>query len=318
MSSKLTFHNHHPQTESFFEAVVDGLSKASKAIPPKFFYDEIGSRLFDEICEQPEYYPPTVERQMLKDLAEEIASLTGQGRILIEPGAGNLSKVRLILEALQPSVFVPMDISFDYLKRVSAQLARDYPWLPVYATCVDFTHSLPVPEEVPDGKRLLFFPGSSIGNFSRKEAVDFLDLIRATLGPDGMLLIGVDTKKKHDVLHAAYNDEAGVTAQFNLNLLQRMQNELEADLDMEGFEHSAFYNDEAGRIEMHLVSQQNQKLRINGHSFHFEEGESVHTENSYKYSPEEFLKLAAQSRLEAVRHWGDPQALFAVYLLKAG
>jgi len=317
MTYQLTFHNHKPETLSFYAAVVAGLSKKTKTIPPKFFYDEKGSELFSLICAQPEYYPPSVERRMLTELAEEIAALTGKGRILIEPGAGNAAKVRLILNALHPSAFVPMDISFEYLKTVSTELAKAYPWLPVHATCVDFTHSLPVPEEVPDGKRLVFFPGSSIGNFSRDEAIDFLNLIHDTVGKDGMLLIGVDTKKGEELLHAAYNDTAGITAQFNLNLLHRMRNELEADVDLQSFEHNAFYNAQAGRIEMHLVSQQSQKLRINGHSFDFEKGESVHTENSYKYSPKEFLELSEKSHFEPVHHWVDKQGLFAIYLLKA-
>ncbi|HBR97227.1 MAG TPA: L-histidine N(alpha)-methyltransferase [Gammaproteobacteria bacterium] len=317
MSTQLSFHDHKPETLSFYDAVVTGLSNKTKAIPPKLFYDEKGSKLFDLICEQPEYYPPTVERQMLTTLADDIAALTGQSRVLIEPGVGNASKVRLIMDALRPSAFVPMDISFDYLKAVSTTLAKDYPWLPVHATCVDFTHSLPIPHEVPPGKRLVFFPGSSIGNFCKADALNFLNLIHDTVGEDGMLLIGVDTKKPEPVLHAAYNDAAGITAQFNLNLLHRMRDELDAQVDLNAFEHNAFYNAQAGRIEMHLVSQQRQELRINGHRFPFDKGESVHTENSYKYAPEEFLAFSAQSHFDHVAHWVDPQGLFAIYLLKA-
>ena len=155
----------NPPALSLYDAVIDGLSRERKSIPPKFFYDERGSKLFDRICEQPEYYPPTVERRMLSRLADEIASLTGTGRILIEPGAGNAAKVRLILDALRPAAFVPMDISFDYLKSAAMDLAREYPWLPVHAACVDFTHSLPIPEEAPEGPRLLFFPGIQPGQF---------------------------------------------------------------------------------------------------------------------------------------------------------
>jgi len=315
---KVTFHDHKPATLNFYDAVINGLSLKRKSIPPKFFYDEWGSKLFDRICEQPEYYPPTVERRMLIQLAEEIASLTGGGRILIEPGAGNAAKARLILDAMRPTAFVPMDISFDYLKSVATQLARDYPWLPVHAACVDFTHSLPIPHEVPAGQRLLFFPGSSLGNFDRREAGEFLDLVRETVGDTGMLLIGVDTKKSESRLNAAYNDAAGVTAQFNLNLLCRMRQELGADLDPDTFEHRAFYNTQAGRVEMHLVSRVTQQLHINGHSFRFGEGESLHTENSYKYAPDEFLALASGSRFTPIRHWVDVQGLFAIYLLKAG
>lgn len=314
----VTFHDYQPAALSLHDAVVDGLSRGDKAIPPKFFYDERGSELFDRICEQPEYYPPTVERRMLSRLADEIASLTGTGRILIEPGAGNAAKVRLILDALRPAAFVPMDISFDYLKTAALDLAREYPWLRVHAACVDFTHSLPIPEQTPEGPRLLFFPGSSLGNFHRSEAGEFLDLVYDTVGEGGMLLIGVDTKKSESLLNAAYNDTAGVTAEFNLNLLHRIRRELNAELDPEAYKHRAFYNTKAGRIEMHLVSRMKQKLRINGYYFDFEKGESLHTENSYKYTPEEFLVLASESRFKSVRHWVDNDGLFAIYLLERG
>jgi dimethylhistidine N-methyltransferase len=313
----VTFYDYKPAAMSLYDAVVEGLSREEKSIPPKFFYDERGSKLFDRICEQPEYYPPTVECRMLSHLADEIASLTGTGRILIEPGAGNAAKARLILDALRPAAFVPMDISFEYLKTAAIDLAREYPWLPVHAACVDFTHSLPIPEQTPEGSRLLFFPGSSLGNFHRSEAVEFLDLVRGTVGEGGMLLIGVDTKKSESRLNAAYNDEAGITAEFNLNLLHRMRRELDADLDPKAFKHLAFYNTRAGRIEMHLVSRMKQKLRINGHCFDIEKGESLHTENSYKYTPAEFLALASQSRFIDVRHWVDNEGLFAIYLLEA-
>lgn len=210
-----------------------------------------------------------------------------------------------------------MDISFDYLKSTAIDLAREYPWLPVHATCVDFTHSLPIPEQVPEGPRLLFFPGSSLGNFDPDEAGDFLNLVRNTVGDNGMLLIGVDTKKSESLLNAAYNDAAGMTAEFNLNLLHRMRKELDVDCNPENFEHRAFYNSEAGRIEMHLVSRYKQGLRVNGHCFNLETGESLHTENSYKYTPEEFISLPSKCGLKEARHWMDSDGLFAIYLLQA-
>ncbi|MES9944581.1 MAG: L-histidine N(alpha)-methyltransferase [Candidatus Thiodiazotropha sp.] len=311
----VTFHDHKPQALSLYNAVVTGLSKSDKSIPPKFFYDQRGSELFDRICDQPEYYLPSVECRMLSDLADEIAKLTGKGRALIEPGAGSASKVRLLLDALRPSAFVPMDISFDYLKSSARALAMEYPWLPIHAACVDFTHSLPIPKEVPNGPRLLFFPGSSLGNFNPGEAGEFLRLVHDTVGEEGMMLIGVDTKKSEQVLHAAYNDAAGLTADFNLNLLQRMQQELNADIDPGVFEHLAFYNGEEGRIEMHLVSTQQQTLRLNGHRFEFEEGETLHTENSYKYSPTEFINMVTDNGFKEVRHWVDDDGLFAIYLV---
>lgn len=313
----VTFHDHKPRALSLHDAVLEGLSLERKYIPPKFFYDERGSVLFDRICDQPEYYPPAVESGMLRQLADEIAALAGTGRVLIEPGAGSATKIRLLLDALQPIAFVPMDISFDYLKASSQQLAREYPWLRVHATCVDFTHSLPVPDSVPNGPRLLFFPGSSLGNLDREEAAGFLCMVRDTIGEGGMLLIGVDTKKDPSVLNAAYNDAAGVTAEFNRNLIHRMRRELDIQIDPEAFEHRAFYNQEAGRVEMHLVSRQAQQLQINGRHFRLECGESLHTENSYKYAPSEFLALAANCRLSPVKHWVADDEMFAIYLLQA-
>jgi dimethylhistidine N-methyltransferase len=316
MNTTLTFHNHKPETLSLQEAVVTGLSKAKKAIAPKFFYDQRGSELFDQICNQPEYYPPTIEQSILSSNADEIANLAGEGRVLVEPGAGSAAKVRLLLNNLQPSAYVPMDISFDHLKSAATDLSNDYPWLPVHATCVDFTHSLPIPDVVPNGPRMLFFPGSSIGNFERKEANEFLSMIHDAIGKNGMLLIGVDTKKNEDILNAAYNDEAGVTAEFNMNLLLRIKKELGIDFSLDNFKHNAYYNSDAGRIEMHLVSTRKQTLNINGHTIILDKDESVHTENSYKYSPDEFITLAENNNFEPVKFWTDTDNLFAVYLMK--
>jgi dimethylhistidine N-methyltransferase len=235
--------------------------------------------------------------------------------VVIEPGAGSAGKVRLLLNVLRPSAFVPMDISFDYLKSSAMVLAQEYPWLSIHATCVDFTHSLPIPRDVPKGPRLIFFPGSSLGNFNPGEAGRFLRLVRDTIGVGGMMLIGVDTKKSERVLNAAYNDAAGLTADFNLNLLQRMQQELDVEFDPDLFEHLAFYNGEEGRIEMHLVSTRHMTLRLNGHRFEFKKGETLHTENSYKYSPSEFIHLATENGFTEVSHWVDDDGLFAIYLV---
>ena len=313
----VSFHDYKPATLSLFDAVVSGLSQENKAIPPKFFYDKRGSHLFEKICEQPEYYPPAVERKMLELLAGEIAGLAGQERLMIEPGAGSAAKARLLLDELKPIAFVPMDISFDFLKLAATQLAKEYPRLPIHAACVDYTHSLPIPEQSPTSSRLLFFPGSSLGNFNHSEAHEFLSMVRNTVKDDGMLLIGVDTKKAPSLLNAAYNDAAGFTAQFNLNLLHRIRNELDAELDIEAFQHKAFYNSEAGRIEMYLVSLQQQVLRINGHSFSLGEGESIHTENSYKYSPQEFISMSSDCGFKEVRHWLDSNNMFGIYLLES-
>jgi len=314
--AQISFHDHKPRELSFHDAVVDGLSQARKTLPPKFFYDERGSRLFDEICRQPEYYLPAAERELLLGCMDDIARLCGTGRVIIEPGAGRLIKIRLLLDALRPGAFVPMDISGQFLKTAMRELARDYPWLAIHAACVDFSHSMPVPEAVPDAPRLVFFPGSSLGNFHHDEAVAFLRMVCDTLGPDGMLLIGVDTKKPSPILHAAYNDDAGVTARFNRNLLRRMVRELDTDIDPENFEHRAYYNGELGRVEMHLVSKLAQQIRIDGHRFAFSSGESVHTECSYKYTPAEFMALAARAGLCPVKHWLAKDGMFCVYLLQ--
>lgn len=317
MSQSVTFHDYKPKQLSLYEAVVDGFSQPTKSIAPKFFYDEKGSQLFTQICEQPEYYLPEVEKTLLMQNADEIAELVGKDRILLEPGAGNLYKVRLLLDALQPSAYVPMDISGEYLQWASEQLAQDFSWLPIHAACVDFTHSLPIPDSVSNASRLAFFPGSSLGNFHRQEAINFLNMVRNAIGPDGMLLIGVDTKKNPAILNAAYNDEAGITAEFNLNLLWRIRRELEAECNPYQFAHQAFYNESLGRIEMHLVSQQQQSVQVNGHHFDFQPGETVHTECSYKYYPEEFIALANQAGLSLVKHWLAERDMFAVYLLTA-
>lgn len=317
MSPRVTFHDYHPHSPKLSDAVIDGLMRSPKVIPPKFFYDERGSRLFDAICDQPEYYLPEVERAIFVEHAADIATRVGETSVLIEPGAGNSAKVRLLLEHLHPKAYVPMDISCDYLRRSSEALAAEYPWLKVHAACLDFTHDMRLPETVPAGRRVVFFPGSSLGNFEPMEASDFLRLIREMVGEDGMLLIGVDTKKSATVLNAAYNDAEGVTAEFNLNLLRRINRELGADIDRDQFRHLAYYNAELSRVEMHLVSRSDQEVTVNGHRFRFGKGELLHTESSYKYSPEEFLELALAAGFRDDCLWADKRGYFAVYLLAA-
>lgn len=318
MKSRVRFHDHKPRELSLAAAAIAGLSAPRKAIPPKFLYDQRGSQLFDAICDQPEYYLPRAERRLLDRLSPEIGRLAGRQRTVFEPGAGSLSKIRLLLEPLKPSCYVPMDISAAHLQDAAHCLSRDYPWLDVHATCVDFTHSIPLPEQLPDRHRLAFFPGSSLGNFEPAQARQFLTMVQQRLGPQGLLLIGVDTKKSAQRLNAAYNDAAGVTAAFNLNLLNRLQRELSAVLEVDQFSHQAFYNEQQGRIEMHLVSRRAQTLRIGEHCFEFRAGESIHTENSYKYSPDEFLSLARRAGFRPVDYWLAKQDSFAVYLLEVG
>jgi dimethylhistidine N-methyltransferase len=318
VSPQHTFtHDLHPPPIDFAQAMVAGLAASPKAIAPKYFYDARGSALFEEICDQPEYYPPDAEREIFAAHGAEIAAALGDGVVLLEPGAGSAIKVRWLLEHLRPSAYVPIDISHEHLKLAVAELAVDYPWLRINAAVADYTHSLPVPEAAPDGPRAAFFPGSSLGNFEPADAAVFLRLVRDTVGRNGHLLIGVDRKKDGMVLDAAYNDAAGVTARFNLNLLQRANAELGADFDLDAFSHHAFYNAELGRIEMHLVSRRPQEVKINGNAFRFAAGESVHTENSYKYSPAAFTALAGRAGFRCRAQWADAREYFGVYLLAA-
>jgi len=297
----------------FYLEVIAGLNQSPKRIPPKYFYDETGSRLFESICEQPEYYPTRVETAMLSQYANEIAGLTGKDCCLIEPGSGSCNKVRLLLGSLRPSRYIPMDISCAHLRDAAQRVADDYPWLDVQAVCADVTRPLELPCISEQTPRIVFYPGSSIGNYEPHEAVEFLARLAEIAGPGGGLLIGVDLEKDSRVLDSAYNDASGITADFNLNLLHRINRELDGDIDVDTFRHHAFYNENAGRIEMHLVSECTQTLRINGHSYDFVEGESIHTENSYKYTIAGFRALAEQAGFRSEVIWLDDEALFSLH-----
>ncbi len=315
--AEIAFYDQHPKPADFYREVIDGLRQRPRSIPPKFFYDEAGSQLFDAICELPEYYPTRTEIALLREHAGEMARLMGRGCMLVEPGSGSSAKVRFLLEDVRPCVYMPMDISKDYLIGSARALSAEYPWLDVRAACTDFTSSVQLPY-CPDGvRRVAFFPGSSIGNFDPADAVEFLRNIARLVGKQGGLLIGVDLKKSIDVLNAAYNDEQGVTAAFNLNLLERINRELGASFDPHRFEHWAFYNEDAGRIEMHLVSEVAQVVSIGTERFVFDRGESIHTENSYKYTIDEFHQLAARAGLRARGVWVDDGALFSIHYLEA-
>mgnify|MGYP000147280238 CR=1 FL=1 len=296
--------------------VVRGLKSQPRAIAPKFFYDERGSELFDAICELPEYYLTRAENEVLVRRAADIARLVGPGAVLVEFGSGATEKVRRLLEALRPAGYLGIDISREFLTAATARLARDCPWLPVHAACADFSQPLALRYPPPGSTRLVFFPGSSIGNFTPAGAVDFLAHQRELVGADGGFVIGVDLKKDERVLHAAYNDAAGVTAAFNRNLLVRMQRELNADLDVDGFEHDAVYDAAAGCIDMYLVSQRAQSIRIDDHEFTFAAGERLHTESSYKYTIAEFQGLAQRAGYEPVAVWTDAAERFSVHYLR--
>ncbi len=307
------FYDHHPEMADFYSEVIHGLKQKQKRIPPKFFYDEAGSLLFDQICELPEYYPTRTEMALLRQHADEIAALIGEECLLIEPGSGSSQKVRLLLDALMPRAYVPMDISRHYLFDVARQLADEYPWLDIHATCMDFTSNMELQHGPEDVHKVAFFPGSSIGNFEPEDARSFLASIAGMVGKGGGLLIGVDVKKEARILNQAYNDAQAVTAGFNLNLLKRINRELDGNFDIDKFEHKAFYNSRAGRIEMHLVSKRDQIITVGEQTISMANGESIHTENSYKYSIEEFASLAGQAGLERINVWTDDQQLFSLH-----
>jgi dimethylhistidine N-methyltransferase len=302
----------------FARAFMEGMRNSPKRVPCKYFYDAVGSVLFDEICELPEYYQTRTERSLLFDHAHEIASVVGTDVELIEFGAGALTKVRILLDALDsPRAYVPVDISGDYLARVCAILGNDYPALQLEPVIADFTRpfALPMPKH-GEARRVGFFPGSTIGNFSPDEAIAFLKTVSGIVRGGG-ILIGVDLIKDPGVLHAAYNDERGVTAAFNKNLLARANRELDANFDLDAFAHRAFFNRSASRIEMHLVSLADQEVQVGDDVIEFARQESVHTEDSYKYSIESFQALAWKAGLVPRRVWSDRDRFFSVHWLEA-
>lgn len=307
--------------DAFRRDLLAGLHTTPRSIPPKYFYDPAGSALFDRICALPAYYPTRTELQILADCAPEIAAHIGPGAELVEFGAGSLHKVRLLLDALQgthaPRRFLPIDISGEHLEEAAQRLRADYPQLPVQPVVGDYTQPLVLPAPLPGaGQRVGFFPGSTIGNFEPGEALAFLAQA-ARLLQGGGLLVGVDLVKDPALLHAAYNDDEGVTAAFNLNLLQRANRELGANFDLDAFAHYAFYHPQLQRIEMHLVSRRAHTVLVDGVAFAFAEGESIHTENSHKFTVEGFRSLATRAGFRPGPVWTDAARLFSVHWLQA-
>ena len=294
------------------------LARTPKAISPKYFYDEAGSRLFEQICGLPEYYPTRTELALLQAHAAEMTAVMGEQVQLVEYGAGALRKVRLLLQALprERVQFVPVDISGPHLLAACAALAQDFPGLAIQPLVTDFTRPHTLPPCPAGARRVGFFPGSSIGNFTPAEADAFLRLAADELAGGG-LLIGIDLVKDHHVLHAAYNDAAGVTAAFNLNLLARARQELGAEFPEGGFEHLAFYNPAYRRIEMHLRATRALTLQLGGERYDFHEGETLHTEHSHKYTVAGFQAMAARAGFKAGAVWTDPKAWFALLWLEA-
>ena len=302
--------------EDFHRAVLAGLSARPRAIPAKFLYDARGSALFDEICELPEYYLTRTETAILKRHAAEIGRRAGAGCALIEFGSGSSVKSRLLIEALpELALYAPIDISREHLDVTAARLRRDYPQLHVLPVCADFMG--PVPPIESSGRRLGFFPGSTIGNLTPAEATAFLRHARQLLGDNGALVLGVDLRKDPQRLHDAYNDSSGVTAAFTLNLLRRMNRELHANFDLAGFAHEAFYDEGEGRIEIYVRSLREQSVSVAGQRFDFAKGERIHTEYSYKYDAAALRALAEAGGFRMTETWTDPERLFAVVYMQS-
>jgi len=306
-----------PQSE-FARDVLAGLSRTPKAIPPKYFYDHEGSRLFEEITRLNEYYPTRTEVELLRTYATDIAALIPANAALIEFGSGSSTKVRILLDAApQVAAYVPVDVSGDFVAQEAEGLRKDYPNLRVCPVAADFTGDFKLPAEVRDLPHIGFFPGSTIGNFEPHEACAFLQQARRILGRGAVLIVGADLEKSSHVLNAAYNDKQGVTEKFNLNLLHRINRELGGEFDPSSFEHHAFYNRERHRIEMHLASVKRQKVRVAGEVIDFRAGETIHTENSYKYSPNSFVSLARGAGWQPLSMWIDKKKYFSVHALRA-
>jgi dimethylhistidine N-methyltransferase len=304
--------------KQFRDDVFEGLARRQKELPCKYFYDDRGSALFDEICGLDEYYPTRTETALLEKYGPEMADLIGPGVCLIEFGCGSLTKTRCLLDALdRPALFVPIDISEDHLIRSAAALDADYEGLEVRPVVADFTRPVDLPEEARTGnsKRVGFFPGSTIGNFDHVGAVEFLKTVAGMVDGGGALLIGADLKKDEEILLRAYDDAAGVTAAFNLNIIERINHELGGDFDVSQFRHMAQYSREKGRIEIYLVSGKDQTVHIQDRAFRFRESETIHTENSYKYHVEEFSALAAEAGFGAAKNWVDSGNLFSLHYL---
>ncbi|MCR8915704.1 L-histidine N(alpha)-methyltransferase [Marinobacter panjinensis] len=318
-AAEIHFHNQLTEDHcpTMAEEVLAGFTSKPKYCSPKYFYDQKGSVLFEKICELPEYYPTRTEEAILTRAMPEIAALAGENATLVEFGCGASRKVRLLLESMSVQRYLGIDISREFLLESTRRLAADYPWLEVHAACADFTRGLALPEAIDPQRLVGFFPGSSIGNFTPDAAEGFLDSLHRLLPPGSGLLIGVDLVKDHQTLEAAYNDADGITAEFNLNLLDRFQRELGIAFRRELFRHRAFFNAEKSRIEMHLESRIAQVLQLNGHTIRFREGESIHTENSYKYSVPGFQRLAARAGFASRKVWMDEHGLFSVHYLTA-
>lgn len=302
--------------QSVEDELLAGLTAPQATTSPKYLYDALGSKLFEAICELPEYYPTRTEAGIFHKHAQEIADACGTGATLIDLGAGNCAKAASLFPYLQPTQYVPVDISIDFLSDAVSRLQQRFPVIDMVGVGTDFSADLVLPENVRSAQRLFFYPGSSIGNFTPDEALIFLQQIKAACEQDGAkdggLLIGVDLVKESAILNAAYDDALGVTASFNLNLLQHLNRLLDADFDVREWRHRGFFNEKLSRIEMHLEAASDQTVRWPDGVRRFERGERIHTENSYKYTRQGFISLLNAAGFGNVTTWSDPQQWFMV------
>lgn len=311
--------DYEPAQDVFLADVVAGLSAEPKRLPCKYFYDETGSKLFERICELPEYYPTRTELKIMRSQAESMARHIGPRAMLVEFGSGSSIKTRTLLDHLhEPAAYVPVDISRQHLQESADRLSARYPDVDVLPVCADFTAPFELPEPPTEAEKIVvYFPGSTIGNFERAEAQRLLASMADLCDPSGGVLIGIDLQKEPEVIEAAYNDSQGVTAKFNLNLLRRINTELGADFDLEAFRHRAVYNAAAGRMEIFLVSRPDQVVHLAERKFTFAAGEAICTEYSHKYTPAGFAQMASSASLTLQRTWTDSQHWFAVLYLQA-
>jgi dimethylhistidine N-methyltransferase len=309
-----------PPRDNFRADVLDGLSQPQKRIPPKYFYDARGSDLFEQICRTPEYYVTRTELKLLSDIGPQLATIVGPDATVVEFGSGSDAKIRRVLDALEePHAYVAIDISREPLERAIDDLARDYDGLTVGGICADFMAPIELPDEAlrGAGKRLGFFPGSTVGNMERERCRAFLRHTRDMFEEGDGFLIGVDLRKDRNILEPAYNDADGITAAFNMNVLRRINQDLGGTLELRNFRHFAHYNEELGRVEMHLESLRDQEFTIDGQSFSMKAGETIHTENSYKYGVKEFTEAAEAAGYWSVQVWQDQKSLFSIHYLAA-
>ena len=314
MSTSETHHDQAPDLPDDLVEILAGLRQPAKAISPKFFYDDAGSKLFDAICELPEYYPTKTELRIMRENIDEIANLIGEQASLIEFGSGSSRKTRVLLDNLHDlAAYVPVEISRDHLLETAEGIRADYPAIEVLPVVADFTQAfrLPSPKVMPV-KNIVYFPGSTIGNFSSDAAHKLMKVMHQEAGEHGALLIGVDLQKDVALLERAYNDSEGVTAEFNINVLRRLNREFGGTFSLDGFRHRAVYNENAGRIEMYLDSLKDQSAMVGGETFRFAEGESINTEHSRKYTLEGFAAMAQAAGFLVEKVWMDPERLFSV------